>query len=539
MQVKLAGNRRRASLFALGAAALVVGTANADLGDQLAKLLPNDAEAFDTFGTSAAISGTTVIIGATGDSENGLTSGSAYLFDTLTGLQTGKLLAADGEANDHFGISVGISETTAIVGAHLHDDIGSAYLFDTATGQQVAQLLPSDAAIGDYFGNAVAISGTIAIVGAYLDDDNGPSSGSAYLFDTVTGQQLAKLLPNDGADMDFFGISVAISGEIAIVGAFHADDNGSNSGSAYLFDTSTGQQIAKLLPADGGENQLFGWSVGIDGRTAIVGTPWAIATGKNSGSAYLFDTVSGQQITQLAPRQGSSNAGFGYAVAISGSTAIVTALGDDANGMLSGGAYLFETLTGRQIAKILPTDGEPEEYFGTSAAISDSTAIVGAIHDKDNGFQSGSAYLFDAEHGVIGTNYCGPANLNSTGMSAVIGAVGNDNAALNLLILKAYQLPPGRLGLFLNSDVQAFKPFPPGAQGNLCLGGVIGRHLKQIGNTGSSGRLVAQVDLTALPGPNGTHSVVAGETWNFQCWFRDQNPGPTSNFTDAISITFE
>ncbi len=118
-------------------------------------------------------------------------------------------------------------------------------------GDQIAKLLPDDGAAGDRFGLSVAISGTTAIAGAYWDDDNGKQSGSAYLFHPATGQQLAKLLPNDGAAGDNFGVSVAISGTTAIVGVHLDDDDGSHSGSAYLFDTTTGQQIAKLLPDDG------------------------------------------------------------------------------------------------------------------------------------------------------------------------------------------------------------------------------------------------------------------------------------------------
>ena len=87
--------------------------------------------------------------------------------------------------------------------------------------------------------------------------------------------------------------------------------------------------------------------------------------------------------------------------------------------------------------------------------------------------------------------------------------------------------------------MQDFKAFPGGSQGNLCLGGGIGRHAKQVANSGAAGELVIHVDLTALPRPNGTHSVVAGETWNFQCWFRDNVGVPTSNFTDAIEIAFQ
>ncbi len=140
----------------------------------------------------------------------------------------------------------------------------------------------------------------------------------------------------------------------------------------------------------------------------------------------------------------------------------------------------------------------------------------------------------------IGTNYCGPANFNSTGQSAVISAFGSKKASFNLLTLTASQLPLNVFGYFLNSDMQGFTPFPPGSSGNLCLGGGIGRHAKQIANSSAAGELVIDVDLTALPRPGGTHSVMAGETWHFQCWFRDKTGGvPTSNFTDGIEIVFQ
>ncbi|MCH8342967.1 MAG: FG-GAP repeat protein [Planctomycetes bacterium] len=210
------------------------------------------------------------------------------------------------------------------------------------------------------------------------------------------GDQLFKLLPDDGAAGDSFGFSVAISGATAILGAVWDDDNGTFSGSAYLFDTTTGWQIAKLLPNDGAGADRFGWSVGISGAAAIVGARWDDDNGSNSGSAYLFDTTTGQQLFKLLPDDGAADDHFGVFVAISGATAIVGAFQDDDNGADSGSAYLFDTTTGRQIAKLLPDDGAAGEWFGVSVAISGTTAIVGAWLDNDNGFQSGSAYLFDA-----------------------------------------------------------------------------------------------------------------------------------------------
>jgi len=383
--------------------------AYADLGDQLFKLLPDDGAPFDHFGCSVAISGPTAIVGALDDDDNGTASGSAYLFDTTTGRQIAKLLPNDGAAGDIFGWSVAISGVTAIVGAYWDDDngsnSGSAYLFDPTTGRQIAKLLANDGAGSDLFGYSVAISGPTAIVGARRDDDNGNDSGSAYIFDTTTGRQIAKLLPNDGAADDVFGNSVAISGATVVVGAPGHDDNGFDSGSAYLFNATTGRQIAKLLADDGAEGDHFGTSVAISGATAIVGAVTDNDNHTGSGSAYLFDTTTGRQIAKLLLNDGAADDLFGYSVAISGDTAIVGAYLDDDDGSTSGSASIFQRDFGGpnnwgQVVKLTASDAAAIDWFGFSVAISGAPgkgiAIVGALADDDNGINSGSAYLFDA-----------------------------------------------------------------------------------------------------------------------------------------------
>ncbi len=338
---------------------------DARTGQQLAILVADDGENNDHLGYSVAIDGTTAIAGAPQDDDNGDHSGSAYIFDTTTGQQLAKLLPSDGAAGDAFGQGLGqavaISGTTAIVGAHLNDDngesSGSAYLFDTTTGQQTFKLLPDDNAAGDQFGFSVAISGAIAIVGAWFTDDNGEDSGSAYLFDTTTGEQTFKLLPDDGAASDFFGHSVAISGNRAVVGAIGDDDNGERSGSAYVFDTTTGQQIAKLLPQDGGAGDWFGQSVSISGNTAVVGSYYADDNFEDSGSAYLFDIRTGQQIAKFAPPgNGAYRQHFGYCASISGVTAII---GTNQYGFGVRSAVLFD------VSSCIGTDVFPDSLLIT------------------------------------------------------------------------------------------------------------------------------------------------------------------------------
>ena len=141
------------------------------------------------------------------------------------------------------------------------------------------------------------------------------------------------------------------------------------------------------------------------------------------------------------------------------------------------------------------------------------------------------------DHGALGNNYCGPAVPNSSGMGAVISATGIAVAAHNDLTLTASQMPVDKFGYLLASQTQGFVAGPGGSQGNLCLGGTIGRFTQQIRSTGSTGMFSIDVDLTAIP-TSPPHSVMPGETWNFQAWFRDVNPQGTSNFTDGVSIQF-
>jgi hypothetical protein len=167
-----------------------------------------------------------------------------YRWDGAEWLQEQKLLPDDGAPDDWFGRSVSVSGDVAVIGARSHDDngrdSGSAYVFrrDGAEWRQEQKLLPDDGARDDWFGHSVSVSGDVAVIGAWLDNDNGTDSGSAYVFrrDGAEWRQEQKLLAGDGAPEDRFGLDVSVSGDVAVIGASFDDDNGDNSGSAYVFD---------------------------------------------------------------------------------------------------------------------------------------------------------------------------------------------------------------------------------------------------------------------------------------------------------------
>ncbi|MEZ6193095.1 MAG: hypothetical protein R3C45_17625 [Phycisphaerales bacterium] len=389
---------RTAAIFCLGAGLCFAGPAYADTQlNETRKLTASDGVGSDFFGVSVAVSGNTAIVGAWGDDDLGGSAGSAYLFNVTTGSQIVKLHALDTVAGDAFGNAVAISGGIGIIGASQDDDAGnssgSAYLFDVSTGNQLFKLTALDGAGGDQFGRSVAISGGVAIVGAYTDDA-GINSGSAYLFDVTTGNQIAKLTASDAARGDFFGSSVAISGDTAIVGAGLNSAAGGSSGSAYLFDVTTGNQIAQLTALDAAPEDRFGGSVAISGDIAIIGAEFDDDSGNDSGSAYLFDVNTGNQLFKLTAADGAAGDRFGTAVAISGNIAIVGAMLDDHSVFDAGSAYLFDVTTGNQIAKLTASDATLLDKFGSFVAISGGNAIVGAFQNDEMGLDSGAAYLF-------------------------------------------------------------------------------------------------------------------------------------------------
>ena len=306
---------------------------------QAAKLTASDGATLDYFGQSVAVSGDTILVGAYLDDREETVadseledSGSVYVFvkpfgGWATGNETAKRTASDAADDDNFGTSVALDGNTAVIGAPGADDngidSGSAYVFtrNASTGawsQQTKLTASSDGAAGDALGISVALDGDTAVVGAYLDDreDNTMTTdvdeaaldaGSAYVFtrDSGTWSQQAKLMADDRQADDWFGYSVAVDGNIALVGAFGDDDNGSNAGSAYVFTRNTDavpitwSETNKLTEDAGQAGARFGYSVAVDtaAHTALVGAgsahvmdihDWAEVPGGSGARSHIF-----------------------------------------------------------------------------------------------------------------------------------------------------------------------------------------------------------------------------------------------------------
>ncbi len=333
-------------------------------------------------------------------------------------------------------------------------------LIDCGLAHESHKLTASDAAAGDFFGGSVSISGYTAIVGAEHDNDVGEWSGSAYIIQRDYGGpdnwgEVVKLTASDGALWDEFGCSVSVSGDTAVVGAvFDRNLHGAWTGTAYIFQRDYGGannwgEVVKLNASDGADRHAFGDSTCISGDTAIVGASGSF-NGNRPGSAYIFQRDHGGpdnwgEVTILVSSDAANGDIFGFSVSVSGDTAIVGALGDEDAGTLTGSAYIFHRDHGGpdnwgEVVKLTAADAASSDRFGAFVSISGDTAIVGAPRNDDAGSASGSAYIFDRDHGGPGNwgevtqlaasdaaryDFFG-FSVSISGDTAVIGARGHD-----------------------------------------------------------------------------------------------------------------
>ena len=381
------------------------------------KINASEGAGNDNFGYNVAISGDYAVAGAPYEDGAGYSSGSAYIFkrNGTAWTREANITASDGAANSYFGWSVAISGDYAVAGAPGDDDAGlrsgSAYIFkrNGAAWEEQDKITASDGAVSDWFGGSVAISGDYVVVGANHDDDAGLRSGSAYIFkrNGAAWTEQTKITASDGARNDFFGYSVAISGDYTVVGAGYADDAGSQSGSAYIFKRSGTEwtEEAKITASDGAADDYFGYSVAISGDYAVVGANGDDDAGSWSGSAYIFkrNGAAWEEQDKITASDGTGGDCFSWSVAISGDYAVSGAYQDDDAGFASGSAYIFKRdgTAWTEQAKITASDGAEHDYFGKSVAISGDYAVTGALGDGDADLQSGSAYIYDIPIGIF------------------------------------------------------------------------------------------------------------------------------------------
>ncbi|WP_437984572.1 FG-GAP repeat protein [Sorangium sp. So ce117] len=283
----------------VGAVYVFVGSGSSWTLEQ--KLYASHAVAGDAFGWSVALDGDTLVASSDSHDHSAVNDGAAWVFTRSgsTWTEQQELIPDDAAQSDGFGRSVSISGDSIVVGSPQDDapssNQGSAYVFvrSGSSWTQQAKLVSFGTGSGTYFGESVAINGDTVLVGAYNYWNPLNTSGAAYVFvrsgSSWTGQQV--LAPTGAAAWDSFGISVAIQGDRAVIGATGGDAASvSNTGAAYVFERSgsTWTQQQELFASDGASYDNFGNSVALDGDTVVVGASSDDDFGSDSGSAYVF-----------------------------------------------------------------------------------------------------------------------------------------------------------------------------------------------------------------------------------------------------------
>jgi len=327
-------------------------------------------------------------------------------------VELGKLQPPGLIAHGNFGNAVAVHGDVAIIGGYRDtdngDQSGSAFIyrFDGSNWNYEQKLTASEGEPFDWFGYSVDIEGDTAIVGAPNSFGQAFQSGAVYIyeFSGTHWVETQKLFPSEGVAGDNFGVSVSISASRMIIGADQRDDLGFGSGAAYIYELDIIQwiQVAKLLNSTGAAADLFGSSVAISNMKAVVGSPGNDLRGSWAGSATAFET-DGSTWTQyqtLAPIALSAGDSFGTSVAIYDDNLVVGAPFSDINGSDSGEVYTYShsQLLGwfEWQPALIPFDGAPDDWFGYSVAVTaGGTIAIGSMLDDDQGSATGSVYLYE------------------------------------------------------------------------------------------------------------------------------------------------
>lgn len=423
------------------------------------KLNASDAIDEDEFGTAIAMSGNYAVVGTPRKDGVGANSGAAYIFkrEGTEWVETFKLTGSNETSGDHFGTSVAIDGDTILVGGHRTNepfaDGGTVYVFERTSGEnweETARLSAPDGTNFSYFGFSVGLDANTAIVGAIRDDEAGLDAGAAYVF--VRNQSVwslqTKLIGNNTKSEDKFGYAVDVDGDFAIV----TSPYNRGTGAAYIYrregtvwEQKRNRVRVRMIPIDPDGATFFGTSVAISGETAVIGAIGALIGKEESGAAYVFtqnEPPFWNQHTKLASGDRHGGDQLGYAVAISGNEIIAGAPFQDAGGRSSGAAYIFqknEEATWVESAKLSDGETASEDQFGTSVAISGNIAVSGAQQADDVAPNAGAAYMFErsrslwlqrgklvAEDGKAGDLFGNAVSIS--GETILIGAPGVDDA---------------------------------------------------------------------------------------------------------------
>ncbi|AGH96985.1 outer membrane protein assembly factor BamB family protein [Micavibrio aeruginosavorus] len=423
---------------------------NATTGDLLDTIYNPAPAASDTFGSQVQVSDGVIFVSARGDLSGGVeNAGAVYVYNKKrpkfqSATDRTKIDNPLPEANDRFGVSVGMSGALAVVGSYQDnvggfDNAGSAHVYNVRSGQPVAVLNNPTPAASDIFGWEVALDGNIAVVGSNQKDVGGVvDTGQAYIFNATAGALLFTLDNPAPQTTDVFGINVRIDGNYVAVAATLDNPGGVNdAGSVYVFNASTGALVSTIPNPAPAATDRFGGGLDISGNLVAVGAYWDDPGGvADAGTAYVFNATTGALVSTLNNPAPASGDEFGYEVRVDGDLVAVGAWHDDPDGVSDAGTvYVFNATTGALVATLSNPDPLASDHFGARLSIEGHLVFV-AAHARDVGgiIDAGIVYVFDAMTGALLDTIDNPApetgdsfgrGISADGGSVLIGALGH------------------------------------------------------------------------------------------------------------------
>ena len=391
---------------------LLLGSYNLRSQNFSQKIFPDDPRSGVMFGRYLAMNGKDLFISAYLDYENGQNSGSLHIFNLIAGRyrQTSKLFPDDGIVEQFFSYSVSSYGDYLITGAHHDSDYGAssgaAYMLKKTNGKWDfhQKIAPSELKEADEFGKTVAMYEDIAVSCAWLNDDKGNNSGCVYVLGLLddTWEIKQKIYASDPQPHSLFGLGLDMHKDQIIAGAPYFNGDKVNSGAAYLFriNNEIWSEIARFVPEDPDDNDLFGMVVKLTERFAFVSAVRHNEMGENSGAVYVYDRNKDWELSQkITAFDGEPGDGFGIALEANDTLMLAGAYFSNVNGTNSGAVYIYKLENDEWVffKKLFPSDGKEIDAFGSSLAFNQFGLTVGAYANDDKGFFSGSAYFFSMD----------------------------------------------------------------------------------------------------------------------------------------------
>ncbi len=395
--------------------------------NEITKLLAPDGADGDSFGQFISIDNTTMAIGAIRHDDNGVDTGSVYIFDKdVNGdwQQTAKLNASDGIANDRFGAQVALKGDALFVGSIADNGIsydkGAVYVFNRISGIWVesAKLIQPDPGTGinSSFATALSTDGDTVLVGSSHYDAAGTNAGAVFVYESDTSgnwNYQTTILPPQSST-EFFGKAVSLEGNTALIGASWDGDNGLRAGAAFIYERDVNGNWSlqqKLHASDGMPDDNFGHIAMLRNDTAIISSQWNDEIDINAGAVYVFEKDSGvwNQSTKLKASNGNASDFFGSSIAFDGEILVIGTTGHDSIviGDGYGGAYVFQKSTSGAWSEELiltPSDATLDDSYGVAVALADTgTIVIGSKNFRDTtGNQVGAVVVY--EHSELDTD---------------------------------------------------------------------------------------------------------------------------------------